>query len=62
MPSISWMSAALMVWSVVVMYTRRVWRVSGLWRIGGEVRVVFSFSKICSQASVHVNRVDFFRS
>jgi len=36
--------------------------VSGLWRIGGEVRVVFSFSKICSQASVHVNRVDFFRS
>jgi len=36
--------------------------VSGLWSIGGEVRVVFSFWKICSQSSVHVNRVDFFRS
>jgi len=36
--------------------------VSGLWRIGGEVRVFFSFWKICSQSSVHVNRVNFFRS
>jgi len=36
--------------------------VSGLWRIGGEVKVVFSFWKICSQSSVHVNRVDFFKS
>jgi len=36
--------------------------VSGLWRIGGEVRVVFSFWKICSQSSVQVNQVDFFRS
>jgi len=36
--------------------------VSSLWRIGGEVRVVFSFWNICSQSSVHVNRVDFFRS
>ena len=35
---------------------------SGLWRIGGEVMVVFSFLNICSQSSVHVNRVDFFRS
>jgi len=61
-PSISWTSAALMVWSVAAMYTRRGWRVSGLWRIGGEVRVVFSFWKICSQSSVHVNWVDFFRS
>jgi len=51
-----------MVWSVAVMYTRRGWRVSSLWRIGGEVRVVLCFWKICSQSSVHVNRVDFFRS
>jgi len=36
--------------------------VSGLWRIGGEVRVVFSFWKICPQSSVHVKRVDFFKS
>jgi len=36
--------------------------VSGLWRIGGEVRVVFSSCKICSQSSVQVNWVDFFRS
>jgi len=27
-----------------------------------EVRVVFNFWKICSQSSVHVNRVDFFKS
>ena len=33
-----------------------------MWRIGGEVRVVFNFWKICSQSSFHVNRVDFFRS
>jgi len=44
------------------MYTSRGWWVSGLWRIGGEVRVVFSFWKVCSQSSVHVNRVDFFKS
>jgi len=43
MPSISWTSAALTVWSVAVMYTMRGWQVSGLWRIGGEVRVAFSF-------------------
>jgi len=30
--------------------------------ISGEVRVVFSFWKVCSQSSVHVNRVDFFKS
>jgi len=36
--------------------------VSDLWMIGGEVRVVFSFWKIYSQSSVHVNRVDFFKS
>jgi len=36
--------------------------VFGHWRLGGEVKVVLSFWKICSQSSVHVNRVDFFRS
>jgi len=44
------------------MYTSRGWLVSGLWRIGGEVKVVLSFWKIYSQSSIHVNRVDFFRS
>jgi len=36
--------------------------VSGLWRIGGEIGIVFNFWKICSQSSIHVNRVDFFKS
>jgi len=44
------------------MYTSRGWLVSGLCRIGGEVKVILSFWKICSQSSVHVNQVDFFRS
>jgi len=61
-PSTSWTRAALTVWSVAVIYTSRGWLMFGLWRMGGEVRVVLSFWKICSQSSVHVNRADFFRS
>jgi len=50
------------VWFVVVMYIRSKRCISGLWRIGGDVRVVLRFWKTFLQSSFQENFVDFLRS
>jgi len=58
----SWTRAALIVWSVAMIYTRRGRCIFGLWRIGGDVGVVLRFWKNVSQSSFQENFVDFLRS
>ena len=53
---------ALTVWSVAVIYTRSGRCISGLWRIGGDFKVVLRFWKTFLQSSFQENFVDFFRN